>query len=306
MKRLTCKPVLRLVLISTVSISLMGCSATLEQEAQTVRVSPVSKEYKLAQKLQGKTYILVAETSTGQEQHRYAVSDSLARAMRTGGKCEPNVEYGVSLPFISPGNKLQVAGICDEGHEVLSFTDFSNKLNEKGLCQKYAEMKRFYQENGMFRKSDLEVLANEIGANYIILPCLLDVRRWSTGRVSVGGVKFLQTQIASGMLGMEIWDTRAGCKVFSATSDVTIASEKIREAPISIEEAFERAWLGIMSQMPGQPPAPAVYIADSEKDPSEANQLADAHSGTNGNKKEKEGGAIETIIGMLVSPVKGL
>jgi len=298
MRRLTNKAVLRCVVLSTISISLLGCKATLEQEAQTVRVSPVSKEYKLAQRLNGKTYILIAETSTGQEQHRYAVSDSLARAMRTGGKCEPNVENGISIPFIGPNNKLQVASVCDAGHEVLSFTDFSNRLNEKGLCQKFAQMKRFYQENGLFRKSDLDVLANEIEADYLILPCLLDVRRWSTGRVSVGGVKFLQTQIASGMLGLEIWDTRAGRKVFSATSDVTIASEKIREEPVSIEKAFERGWLGIMSQLPGQPPLPVVHVADSQAGSSDPDSEVS-------NVGEKDDGPIESFFGMLVSPVRG-
>lgn len=306
MTKLKFKPVLKLVVLSTMSMSLLGCSGALEQEAQTVRISPVSDEYKLGQKLQGTTYILVAETSTGQEQHRYAVSDSLARAMKVGGKCEPNVENGVSLPFLGPDHKLQVAGICDDSHEVLSFTDFSNRLNEKSLCHRYAEMKRFYQENGMFRRSDLEVLAKEIGADYLILPCLLDVRRWSTGRFSLGGVKFLHTQIASGMLGMEIWDTRAGRKVFSATSDVTIADERIREEPISMEEAFERAWLGIMSQLPGQPPAPTVRIADSEIGLPDMHEHADAHAVTNNEENETEGGAVDSLVGMLVSPVKGL
>lgn len=294
MKKITNKPILRLVVFSMVSLSLVGCKATLEQEAQTVRVSPVSKQYKLAQRLNGKTYVLIAETSTGQEQHRYAVSDSLARAMRTGGKCEPNVENGISLPFIGPDNKVQVAGVCDTTHEVLSFTDFTNKLNEKDLCHHYAQMKRFYQENGLFRKSDLDILASEIGADYLILPCLLDVRRWSTGRVSVGGVKFLHTQIASGMLGLEIWDTRAGRKVFSATSDVTIASEKIREEPVSIEDAFERGWLGIMSQLPGQSPMPEVHLAAGSRDVYEVKQAND----------EKKG-PVESFFGMLVSPVKG-
>lgn len=306
MKRLTFKPVLQFVVFSTVSVFLMGCSATFEQEAQTVRVSPVSKQYKLDHKLQGRTYILMAETSTGQEQHRYAVSDSLARAMKTGGKCEPNVESEALLPFIGPDNKLQVAGICGGGHEVLSFTDFLNKLNEKDLCQKYAEMKQFYQENGMFRKSDLNLLADEIGADYLILPCLLDVRRWSTGRLSVVGVKFLQTQIASSMLGMEIWDTRLGRKVFSATSDVTIASEKIRESPVSIEEAFERAWLGIMSQLPGQPPMPAVHIADGETASPKTDENADTDTITNVKKKEAESESVEAVVGMLVSPARGL
>ena len=306
MIRFKFEPVLKVVVVSMVSTSLLGCSGTFEQEAQTVRVSPISKEYKLDQKLEGNTYILLAETSTGQEQHRYAVSDSLARALKTGGKCEPNVENGVFIPFVGD-YKLQVAGICDEGHKVLSFTDFSNKLNEKGLCRHYAEMKRFYQENGLFRKSDLDILANEIGADYLILPCLLDVRRWSTGRLSVVGVKFLNTQIVSGILGLEIWDTKAGRKVFSATSDVTIASEKIKEEPISMEDAFERAWLGIMSQLPAQlPTAPAVHVADSESKSSGMNEQEDKDAVTNDKKKETKGESAESFVGMISPPAKGL
>ena len=115
----------------------------------------------------------------------------------------------------------------------------------------------------MFRKSDLKFLANKIGADYLVLPCLLDIRRWSTGRLSVVGVKFLHTQIVNGMLGMEIWDTRKGHKVFSATSDVTIANESIKEQPIAMEEAFERAWLGILKELPGQCPTNTV-LKDEE------------------------------------------
>jgi hypothetical protein len=115
-------------------------------------------------------------------------------------------------------------------------------------------MKKFYQQNGMFRRTDLKFLADEIGADYIVLPWLLDIRRWSKGRFSVGGVRFLQTQVVSGMLGLEIWDARTARKVFSATSDITIASERVREEPMSMEEAFKRAWYGIMKELPGQIP----------------------------------------------------
>ncbi|OHB73063.1 MAG: hypothetical protein A2Z25_06820 [Planctomycetes bacterium RBG_16_55_9] len=305
MKRLRFKPVLQLVVLSMVSVSLLGCSGTLEQEAQTVRVSPVSEQYKLDQKLQGKTYILVAETSTGQEQYRYAVSDSLARAMKEGGKCAPNVEGIAAIPFLGADSRVEVARICDASHEVLSFTDFANRLNEKGLGYRHAEMKKFYKENGMFRKADLQFLAEEIGADYLVLPCLLDIRRWSQGRLSVGGVKFLNTQIVSGMLGMEIWDTKAGRKVFSATSDLTIANEKIREQPISVEEAFERAWLGIISQLPGQLPAGEGFVADGENDSPKMNEHAEANTEAD-EKKEPEGGAVGSLVGMLVCPPKGL
>ncbi|MHC4750469.1 MAG: hypothetical protein ACYTFW_11400 [Planctomycetota bacterium] len=257
MKRLSFKPVFNLVLLSAVSLSFLGCSGSLEQQAQTVRVSPVSDKYKLTEKLEGKTYILLAETSTGQEQHRYSVSDSLARVLKESGKSSNDKKNGnsfVNLSFLGFNGMSDIGEVSSEGLEVLSFTDLANKLNEKDLCQKHAEMREFYQENGMFRKSDLEFLAKEIDADYLVLPCLLDIQRWSKGRFSVGGVKFLNTHVVSGMLGMEIWDAKIGRKVFSATSDVTLASEKIKEEPISMEDAFKRAWFGIMQELPNQFP----------------------------------------------------
>jgi hypothetical protein len=238
----------------------MGCSGALEQESQTVRVSPVSEEYKLTHRLEGRTYILLAETSTGQEQHRSTVSDSLARALRENWKELQEEKDHLDLPFLDFSNKLYEGTIRSDGLEVLSFTDLINKLNEKDLCQRHAEMMKFYQENGMFRKSDLQFLAAEIGADYLVLPCLLDVKRWSQGRLSVFGTKFLNTQIVSGMLAMEIWDTTTGRRVFSATSDITLASEKIKEEPMSMEEAFQKAWFGIMKELPGHSPANTPVI----------------------------------------------
>ena len=268
MKKHSFKPIFKIVLLSVVSMSVFGCSGTLEQQAQTVRVSPVSEEYRLTERIEGKTYILLAETSTGKEQHRSEVSDSLARALEKGyEKGYENSKSSLNIKFLGFGKKQDSENIPNKRLEVLSFTDLANKLNEKGVCQRHAEMRKFYRENGMFRKSDLEFLAKEIGADYLILPCLLDIRRWSQGRLSVVGVKFLQTQIVSGMLGMEIWDTRSGHKVFSATSDVTLANERIKEEPIAMEEAFESAWLGIMKELPGYPALAEEQNPGEERDP---------------------------------------
>jgi len=279
MTRLSFKPIFSIVLLAAVSLSFSGCSGALEQQSQTVRVSPVSDEYKLSQRLEGKTYILLAETSTGQEQHRNTVSDSLARALKENWK---ELDHKKDLiPFLDIDGKSQTQPLCSERLEVLSFTDLVNKLNEKNLCQRHAEMMKFYEENGMFRKSDLEFLAKEIGADYLVLPCLLDIKRWSQGRLSVFGTKFLNTQIVSGMLGMEIWDTRTGHKVFSATSDVTLASEKIKEEPMSMEEAFQKAWLGIMKELPGQVPVNTAGTNNQGPGSLDEGKHADSGNSTN-------------------------
>jgi hypothetical protein len=282
MKKHSFNSIFEIVLLSAVSLSVFGCSGTLEQQAQTVRVSPVSEEYRLAERIEGKTYVLLAETSTGQEQHRLEVSDSLARALEKGyEKGYRNSKNSITFSIMGIGNKHDAENIPNKRLEVLSFTDLVNKLNERGIYQRHAEMRKFYEENGMFRKSDLEFLAKETGADYLVLPCLLDIKRWSQGRLSVVGMKFLQTQIVSGILGMEIWDTRSGHKVFSAISDVTLANERIREEPISMEEAFEKAWLGIMKEMPGYP------ALANEQNPCEKRDPA---ASTSSYVKEKENG----------------
>ena len=293
MKKHRFTPILQVAFLSVVSLSFAGCSGTLEQRSQTVKISPVSDQYKLAERLEGKTYILLAETSTGKEQYRTEVSDSLARALKKGyQKDYENSRSELTFSILGIGKADNVVeNVPNKKLEVLSFTDLANKLNEKGLCQNHAEMRKFYDENGMFRKSDLESLAKEIGADYLILPCLLNINRWSQGRLSVFGVKFLNTQIVSGQLGMEIWNARSGEKVFSASSDVTLANEKIKEEPIAMEQAFESAWMGIMKELPGYP-ALAQEQNQGEKRGSGAETASYVKKGENPtykNKKQNEG-----------------
>ena len=293
MKKHRFTPILQVAFLSVVSLSFAGCSGTLEQRSQTVKISPVSDQYKLAERLEGKTYILLAETSTGKEQYRTEVSDSLARALKKGyQKDYENSRSELTFSILGIGKADNVVeNVPNKKLEVLSFTDLANKLNEKGLCQNHAEMRKFYDQNGMFRKSDLESLAKEIGADYLILPCLLNINRWSQGRLSVFGVKFLNTQIVSGQLGMEIWNARSGDKVFSASSDVTLANEKIKEEPIAMEQAFESAWMGIMKELPGYP-ALAQEQNQGEKRGSGAETASYVKKGENPtykNKKQNEG-----------------
>ena len=93
----------------------------------------------------------------------------------------------------------------------------------------------------------------------------------------MAGVRFLQTHVVSGMLGLEIWDTRTGRKVFSATADITLATEKVKEEPLQMEEAFKRAWYGIMKELPGTlveeaPPVNVAGIHEAQDSPEEDKQ----------------------------------
>jgi hypothetical protein len=231
------------ILTSIISMSLLNCAGPLKQQARTVKVAPLSEEYRLPKGIRGKVYVLLAEVSTGQEQYKQVASDSLTQALR---ECSKDIDVSSFITILDKPDKECMAF---DNLEVLSFSDFANKLNEKGISQKYSELRDFYRKNGMFSESDLIVLGNEVGADYFILPCVLDVRRWQASRITALGVRVADTQIICAVVSMEIWDTRTSRKVFGATSDVTVASESIRESPISIEEGFEWAWLGIIKEM---------------------------------------------------------
>lgn len=267
MTKLGYKAACRLVWLLMACLCLSGCTAPLEQEVRTVKVAPISEEYKLVKTLTGKAYVLLAETSTGQEQHRHAVSDSLARTMKESKRGSR------SSSLLNLASKSNKSGVYDRSLEVLSFADFANHLNENGVAQRVTEIMDFYQENGMFRKSDLQFLEKETGANYLIVPCLINIRRWATGRFSIAGVKVAHTEVVSGVVRMEIWDVGTGHRVFGATSDVTIAGERITEEPISIEEALERAWLGIIQELPKSSESdPLMVTAATGPQPPRPNQ----------------------------------
>ncbi len=221
-----------------------GCGGKhLEQFSQLVSVAPISDEYKLKKRLEGIAYVLPAEANTGQEQHKYnTVCDSLVSAFNEYGKdsCASFSRFKKKIPGKrEPFNNLKV----------FSFSDFVNRISEKGLAEEYSQMTDFYEKSGMFRKSELNILGKKLGADYFVLPRLLEIKKWDSGRFSVGGMRIAQTQLASAMLGIEVWDTKTGYKVFSATSDTTIADEKISANPISVVEVFYKGWCRIFDQL---------------------------------------------------------
>jgi hypothetical protein len=229
------------VLIATILFSgcLMNPSKPLDQETARIRISPLSSE--CAQINEKRICVLLAETSTGKEEYKFIISDSLVRSLE---------EYGKSgfliINFLFGQNSNGSAGSFPA---VMSFSDFGNKVNDKNLYFKYAEMKKLYKENGIFPKEALCFIGGEIGVDYFCLPRLLEIDRREKGRLSIFGLKVMETKFICLVAEVEIWDAKTGYKVFSATVDVTVSSEDIREGSISLERAFDKAWSKVIKEL---------------------------------------------------------
>lgn len=210
------------VLIFFVPLFFFGCSANnLQQKICTVKITHISSERcKLVDAPESKAGVFLAQVSTGQEQYSRTASNSLARVLKNSG------------------NDLKI----------LSFSELANEINKKEIWQEYSTAVSFYKENGMLRKSDLQFIGEKLDLDYFIMPLVLDIKRWDVNRFSAVGVKLLNTHKICIVVTMEIWDSKA-INIFSATSDITIADERIKETPISIEDAFDQAWLAILQQL---------------------------------------------------------
>lgn len=226
-----------------------GCAGgrSFEQEIIKTKVAPISEKYILKENLKGVAYVLLSETSTGKEEYRSIASDYLADVMLMK-KHEKNQKDNASLFLNQKTNSYKTADFSSL--EIFSFSDFSNKVNETGKSGDYATMSEFYRRNGMFRKSDLESLGKILDADYFIQPSLLEFSRGSNSRLGVLGLKLINTHTISIIGKMEIWDVKSGYKIFSGISDATFAGERITENPIAVEIAFQKAWEGIIKELP--------------------------------------------------------
>lgn len=211
---------MRMIKILIILLFLSGCqTGNLQQQICTVKVTHVLERCKLVDALESKACVFLAQVSIGQEQYSKSASNSLARVLKDNS------------------NDLNV----------LSFSELVNEISEKEIYEEYSETNSFYKKNGMLRKSDLQIIGEKLDLDYFIVPIVLDIKRWDVNRFSAVGVKLLNTQKICVIVTMEIWN-REGVNLFSATSDITIADERIKEHPISIEDAFDRAWLAIFQQ----------------------------------------------------------
>ncbi|KPJ55362.1 hypothetical protein AMJ47_00620 [Parcubacteria bacterium DG_72] len=207
------------ILISLTLFFLPGCSVGhLQQQAPNVKITHILKEYKVVDKPESRAGVLSAWVNTRQEQFSRMASNSLARVLKNNS----------------------------QNLKVLSFLELANEINKNNLCQEYSAAISFYKANGMLGKTELQIMKEKLDLDYFIMPFVLEIRRWEANRFSIIGFKLLNTHKICIVVAMEILDTEG--IIFSATSDVTIADERIKENPLFIEDAFDQAWLVLLKK----------------------------------------------------------
>lgn len=197
----------------------VGCAGPLKQFTYQASELSRSADFTRQNLLFTRVGIL---TATGVENYRLVIGDSLAKALK---ELEPQVA------LIDPDQTLSI-------------------INRADLSENYTQMLRDYQTSGILRKGILNQVGRALGVRYLILPNLLEYRRDTSTRISVLGVRFVQTRSSTLRVFAQIWDGETGDIVWEGSAEVTLAGEDIREKPIPFEEVALLAWKELIKKLP--------------------------------------------------------
>jgi hypothetical protein len=208
-------------LIWSVGIGLLvgGCAGPLKQF--TYQASELSRtgEFTRDDLFSEKIGVL---TATGVENYRLVIGSSLAAALR---ELDPNVSLVTS-------------------------DQTANLINRANLSQDYTRMLKEHKISGILEMQILHRMREVLGVRYLILPHLIEYEQDTSTRISVFGVRFMQTRSSTLRVMAQIWNSQSGEMVWEGSAEVTLAGEDIREKPISFDEVSLSAWRALIKKLP--------------------------------------------------------
>jgi hypothetical protein len=198
---------------------LIGCAAAMKQQSGTAAELSRSSLFGPQSLAENRVGLL---TPSGSLRYREILSDILVAALRDSRPTMPLVPLHQSLSMI----------------------------NQKGLASDYADLLSNYEKTGILHRQTLEKIGTALGARYLFLPTLVDYNENTFTRISIIGVRFVQTRTTTVKTMLQIWDSVSGEIVWQGTAQATMAGEDIREKPILFEDVARLAWDELVEKLP--------------------------------------------------------
>lgn len=174
-------------------------------------------------------------------------------AFRTGG-------IGFLTPISATGEEasrtalaLAFASSLADAHEdlrVVSLAEVLSAVNSAGLAASYKSMMEDYEATGIMEKERLRQVGDVSDARYLGLLELADFEQTVNKRFSIGGLRLLDTKLASIRVSWQIWDTASGAIAWEGTDEIHYAYDTGRERPVSFGFVAGKAASNLIAQIP--------------------------------------------------------
>jgi len=165
---------------------------------------------------------ITPSTVTGQEEDKQTLAFAFANSMH---KARPDIRL-VTLP------------------ETISAINIAN------ITEDYKRMYVDYRDTGVFKRDLLKKVANATGTRYLAQLKLSEFSQNSNSRLSVFGLRLLQTKEANIRLFFQIWDSENGTIAWEGTEEMSYSWDTGSEKPVTFSKIVEKTAQNLVSLLP--------------------------------------------------------
>ncbi len=165
---------------------------------------------------------ITPSTVTGQEEEKQAVAFTFVEALQ---EARPDIRC-VSLP------------------ETLS------AINKANLGENYQRMFADYKDTGLFDSRTLGKVGEVTRTRYLGQLKLAGFSQGSSGRLSVFGLRLLETKYAKLRLFFQIWDAADGSIAWEGVQELNWSEEEINENTIDLQTVMAQAARNLAKRLP--------------------------------------------------------
>lgn len=133
---------------------------------------------------------------------------------------------------------------------VVNLAEVLSAVNRAGLAAEYKAMIDGYAATGIMERETLRRVGESSDARYLGLLELADFDQEVNKRFSIGGLRLLDTKLASIRVSWQIWDSATGMIAWEGTDEIHYAYDTGRERPVNFGFVAGRAAANLISRMP--------------------------------------------------------
>lgn len=137
-----------------------------------------------------------------------------------------------------------------EDLRVVSLAEVTSAVNSAGLSAAYKSMMDDYAATAIMEKETLRLVGEVGDARYLGLLELADFDQSANKRFGIGGLRLLDTKLASIRVSWQIWDSATGTIAWEGTDEIHYAYDTGRERPVSFGFVAGQAAANLISQIP--------------------------------------------------------
>jgi hypothetical protein len=148
---------------------------------------------------------------------------------------------------------LVFSGVIEERRpkiRLVPLADTLGEINRAGLAEEYRRMVEDFRYTGVFRQETLKKVGELAKARYLAQLKMADFRQDSSSRLSIFGLRLIQTKTGNIRLFLTIWDTSDGSIAWEGMQELSYAYDTFREKPISFKEAVAEASKELAKEIP--------------------------------------------------------